>query len=739
MHDDEVVGFEPLVRLPVQRGQALPEGRQALPPGQPPRPAARRRSSARPTRRAGSAPISWDAALDRVVAEIRRIQAAHGADAFAMLSGVSLTNEKSLPDRQVRPPRAAAPPTSTTTAGSAWCRPAPANKKALGIDRASNPWSDIPLADVVFVAGANVAECAPDHHQLHLAGARPRREARSSHDPRVTPLARTADVFLGLRPGTDSALMGAILHVLIARDWLDHDFIDAHTDGFDERPRRRCASTRRHGARASPACRRRASSRPPSCGARRRPGCCCTPAASSTTPRASRTCSSCINLGLATGKFGKPGCGVTTITGQGNGQGGREHGHKCDQLPGNRDITNPEHRAYVASVWGCDVDEIPGKGMTAQEIIERDPRRRDQGPAVDLLQPGRVAARHRPSPPRRSTSSSSTRSSTSSSPSPRSTPTSCCPGSLHEEDEGTSTSGRGPRHQDQRRGRPARRRAARLGDPPRHRARASARSSYFPYRSTAGDLRRAARRVARRHRRLLRHHLGADRGRARAVLAVSRRRAIRARRACTRAAGSTPRRPRAVPRRAATGRPPRWSTTSTRSGSPPAGSSASTSRARRRAASARSSSSTRSRCARCTRSSPSASASPTAISSRVTLAARLDDAAGARRRRPSGPTPSSSRTTGRAPRRRTSSPTARSTRSRRSPSTRSRAVRVERVGPGGRRRPTRATSALDGRHAMSRLAGIDDARSSSSTRAAASAARRACRRAASAAPTAATR
>ena len=55
-----------------------------------------------------------------------------------------------------------------------------------------------------------------------------------------------------------------------------------------------------------------------------------------------------INLGLATGKFGKPGCGVSTITGQGNGQGGREHGHKCDQLPGNRDITNPEHRAHVA-------------------------------------------------------------------------------------------------------------------------------------------------------------------------------------------------------------------------------------------------------------------------------------------------------------------------------------------------------------------------------------------------------
>jgi assimilatory nitrate reductase catalytic subunit len=79
---------------------------------------------------------------------------------------------------------------------------------------------------------------------------------------------------------------------------------------------------------------------------------------------------SAINLGLATGKFGKPGCGVSTITGQGNGQGGREHGHKCDQLPGNRDISNPEHRAYIASVWRCDEAEIPGKGIPAQEIIE---------------------------------------------------------------------------------------------------------------------------------------------------------------------------------------------------------------------------------------------------------------------------------------------------------------------------------------------------------------------------------
>src|SRR5580765_6541292 len=78
----------------------------------------------------------------------------------------------------------------------------------------------------------------------------------------------------------------------------------------------------------------------------------------------------CINLVLATGRIGKPYCGYATITGQGNGQGGREHGHKCDQLPGNRDIENPEHRRHVCNVWGITDEELPHKGKTAVEIFE---------------------------------------------------------------------------------------------------------------------------------------------------------------------------------------------------------------------------------------------------------------------------------------------------------------------------------------------------------------------------------
>src|SRR6185295_6120393 len=81
-------------------------------------------------------------------------------------------------------------------------------------------------------------------------------------------------------------------------------------------------------------------------------------------------CLSYINLVLASGRIGRPGCGYGTITGQGNGQGGREHGQRCNQLPGARDIENPEHRRFIADFWRVAESEIPRTGLTACEIFD---------------------------------------------------------------------------------------------------------------------------------------------------------------------------------------------------------------------------------------------------------------------------------------------------------------------------------------------------------------------------------
>ena len=364
--DEQVVGFEPWYDFPFNKGKLCPKGvKRYLQNEHPDRlldPLERD-----PSAPGGFRPIDWDRALDRVAGEIRRIQAEHGPDAFAVLSGVSLSNEKSyLMGKFAR----LGIGTANLDYNGRLCMVSAgkANMTALGMDRASNSWADIPLADVVFLAGTNVAECSPITTG-YIWEARDRGAALVVADPRVTPIARTADVFLGLRPGTDSALMTTILHILIERDWLDHDFIAEHTTGFDEAAAAVADCTPAWGAEVTgvPAARIEQAAE---LWGTRATGMLLHARGIEHQSKGVENVLSCINLGLATGKFGKPGCGVTTITGQGNGQGGREHGHKCDQLPGNRNITDPDARAFIASVWGCDVDEIPGKGMTAQEIME---------------------------------------------------------------------------------------------------------------------------------------------------------------------------------------------------------------------------------------------------------------------------------------------------------------------------------------------------------------------------------
>src|SRR5207244_13136532 len=96
---------------------------------------------------------------------------------------------------------------------------------------------------------------------------------------------------------------------------------------------------------------------------------------------------SCINLVLATGKIGKPGCGYATITGQGNGQGAREHGQRGNQLPGGRDIENPAHRREIADFWGISEAALPGKGANAQEIIEVAQRGDIRGLLLHIINP----------------------------------------------------------------------------------------------------------------------------------------------------------------------------------------------------------------------------------------------------------------------------------------------------------------------------------------------------------------
>ncbi|HVW60512.1 MAG TPA: molybdopterin oxidoreductase family protein [Puia sp.] len=362
--NNKVVGFEPWMEFPFNEGRLCPKGVQRyLQDNHPDRlldPLERVEGE-------GFAPISWDKAMDRVVSEIRRIQGQYGKDAFSILSGVSLTNEKSyLMGKFAR----VAVKTANLDYNGRLCMVSAGagNKKAFGLDRTSNSFADLEHAEVIIVTGANVSETFPTlTHWLWRA--RDNGAKLIVIDPRIIPLARTADIHLDIKPGTDSALYGAMLKYLADHDLLDHDFIRDHTSGFDDA----LAAVKDHTIEWASAVTGITGEK--------------IKAAAELWGRAKTSfllhargiehhskgvenVLGCINLVLATGRIGRPYCGYGTITGQGNGQGGREHGHKCDQLPGNRDITNPEHRKYIAQVWGINEADMPGKGLTAWELIE---------------------------------------------------------------------------------------------------------------------------------------------------------------------------------------------------------------------------------------------------------------------------------------------------------------------------------------------------------------------------------
>jgi assimilatory nitrate reductase catalytic subunit len=361
--DNKVVGFEPWEEFPVNHGMLCPKGvKRYLQNDHPDRLLAPLIRTAKGFREA-----SWDEALERTVDAIRRIQTQYGRDAFAVLGGASMTNEKAyLIGKFAR----VALRTANIDYNGRLCMVSAgaANKMAFGVDRAANPWSDIPLAKTVIISGANIGECFPILTD-YVWRARDNGGKIIVIDPRMTPIARTADLFLPVRPGRDSALANGILHVMIERGWVDEQFIAGHTLHFDEV----CALVKDYTPRKTEAI-----TGVPAAGIVRAAeiwG----PAETSMLLHARgvehhtkgvENCLSYINLVLATGRIGKPGCGYGTITGQGNGQGGREHGQRCNQLPGGRDIENQEHRNFIADFWRVAESEIPRTGLSACEIFD---------------------------------------------------------------------------------------------------------------------------------------------------------------------------------------------------------------------------------------------------------------------------------------------------------------------------------------------------------------------------------
>ncbi|MCP3774039.1 molybdopterin oxidoreductase family protein [Paenibacillus sp. MZ04-78.2] len=366
-----IIGVEPRYDFPVNLGKMCPKGvtayQQTNHDDRLLRPLIRDDASKKGTKE-GFREASWDEAYDLIARKFTELQNNYGKDSLSVFSGVSMTNEKCyLTGKFAR----VALQTRYIDYNGRFCMSSAAAgfMRSLGVDRGSTlPWTDVHQTDCLFIAGSNTADCHPTS-MFRVWEVQNRGGYLIVADPRETPIARRADVHLDLKPGTDLALANCMVNLLIQQGYVDEAFIREHTNGFEETMEVVKAFTPEYTSEitgVAPEKLIRAAEiygKAPNAIVMFARGI-------EQQQKGTDNVSAYTNMCLVTGKIGRPKSGVATFTGQGNGQGGREHGQKADALPGYRKITNPKHVQEVCSVWGISPEEMPQPGVSAYEMFE---------------------------------------------------------------------------------------------------------------------------------------------------------------------------------------------------------------------------------------------------------------------------------------------------------------------------------------------------------------------------------
>ena len=305
--------------------------------------------------------VSWNVVLDTLADKFAKTIEKYGPDSVGFyISGQLLTEDYYVFNKLAK----GLIGTNNLDTNSRLCMSsAVAGYKAtLGADAPPACYDDLNHAQLIVIAGSNAAWAHPIlYRRLEDAKAKNPALRVVCIDPRRTETARAADMHLPILPGTDVALLNAVLHWLIWEDATAAGYITAHTEGFAELKTavRECTPAwaaqicgvhesqivefatwwKQSKATLSLYCQ-----------------------GLNQSARGTDKNAALINLHLATAQIGKPGAGPFSLTGQPNAMGGREVGGLANLLPGHRDVENPEHRAEIAKFWGVDaLPPVPGK------------------------------------------------------------------------------------------------------------------------------------------------------------------------------------------------------------------------------------------------------------------------------------------------------------------------------------------------------------------------------------------
>ncbi|XZO03218.1 MAG: molybdopterin oxidoreductase family protein [Microcoleus sp.] len=312
---------------------------------------------------------SWDEALDAITDRIQTIRSTTGPDGICVYgSGQFITEDYYVAQKLVK----GCLGTNNFDANSRLCMSSAVSGyvQSFGADGPPCCYDDLELTDCAFIIGSNTAECHPIVFN-RLA----KYHKKNPHvkmivvDPRRTPTAESADLYLAIKPGTDIDLLNGIAYLLLQSQSIDPKFIQESTVHFEEfvevvnsyTPEfvaSRCGIS--VGELETAAKYWQQSQRVLSLWSM----------GINQSSEGTAKVRSLINLHLMTGQIGKPGCGPFSLTGQPNAMGGREAGGLSHLLPGYRAVKNAQHRTQVEQLWGLTPGSIsPNPGRTAWEMI----------------------------------------------------------------------------------------------------------------------------------------------------------------------------------------------------------------------------------------------------------------------------------------------------------------------------------------------------------------------------------
>lgn len=363
LKDGEAINLSPTTEYPVNLGMACPKGWEALTVLDAPD------RATTPLKKDGHGrftPVSWDAALQEFVGRFRNIQRENGDHSVAFLStGQMVTEEMAFLGALTKFGMGIRHGDGNTR--QCMATSVVAYKQSFGFDAPPYTYADFEESDVIVLVGSNLCIAHP------IMWERVMRNRHSPEiivlDPRMTETAMNATQHLPLSPKSDQTLLYGIAQLLIERDWIDHDYIEQHTQGFEEfaafvadfllervsqetglsqEQIERFAETIHKGQRVS----------------------FWWTMGVNQSYQGVRTAQAIINLALMTGNIGRPGTGANSITGQCNAMGSRLFSNTTNLL-GGHDFANPEHRRKVADVLGIEPTAIPTENSWAyHEIME---------------------------------------------------------------------------------------------------------------------------------------------------------------------------------------------------------------------------------------------------------------------------------------------------------------------------------------------------------------------------------